>query len=343
MGLQKICPVEKSSNSTEMLSKTVRILDSKSHALNSTIMWWCATAMFPLLTEDFYQPPNRPRFINGGGYFCRSIRPVLIVGQMFGLLPLDGVWCGRWWSIHWKLLSWRNLYALFVQLGALIMACFSFATFWYSGVEFAKISTSWWRWLSGSSNLIWGDFCTLHSSVLVVLHSKPANINQLCGTCTQLATAYVLLGTAWAIPARSAETERCLPQKRTTGRVSGDSFAHQWTNWTCAFEAGWTAPGLPVSDPEPAGSTLQTSVSGNVLLRALQPIHWLFSTNDHVAAYGVLELCGSVLDIRQRRPPHELGAGERCDRKLRKAVPSRHLLEGPMQALPACTRFDTAR
>ena len=158
MGLQKIYPVEESSNSTEMLSKTVRILDSQSHALNSTIMWWCATAMFPLLTEDFYHPPNRPRFINGGGYFCRSIRPVLIVGQMFGLLPLDGVWCGRWWSIHWRLLSWRNLYALFVQLGALIMACFSFATFWYSGVEFAKISTSWWCWHSGSSNLIWGDF-----------------------------------------------------------------------------------------------------------------------------------------------------------------------------------------
>ncbi|XP_041766264.1 gustatory receptor for sugar taste 64e-like [Anopheles merus] len=103
-----------------MLSKTVRILE-----------------------KEFYQPPNRPRFINGGGYFCRSIQPVLIVGQMFGLLPLDGVWCGRWWSIHWRLLSWRNLYALFVQLSALIMACFSFATFWYSGVEFAKIM-SWW-------------------------------------------------------------------------------------------------------------------------------------------------------------------------------------------------------
>uniref|UniRef100_A0A3F2YU04 Gustatory receptor n=1 Tax=Anopheles christyi TaxID=43041 RepID=A0A3F2YU04_9DIPT len=67
----------------------------------------------------------------------------MIVGQAFGLLPIDGVWSGRWWCLRWKLLSWRNLYALSVQLGAFVMACFSFATFWNSGVEFAKIM-SWW-------------------------------------------------------------------------------------------------------------------------------------------------------------------------------------------------------
>uniref|UniRef100_A0A182PZ85 Gustatory receptor n=1 Tax=Anopheles epiroticus TaxID=199890 RepID=A0A182PZ85_9DIPT len=95
-----------------------------------------------LLSEDFYRP-KRTRFVTAGGHFCRTIQPVLIVGQLFGLLPIDGVCSGRWWCLRWKLFSWRILYAFNVQLGAFTMAGFSFATFWYSGVEFAKIM-SWW-------------------------------------------------------------------------------------------------------------------------------------------------------------------------------------------------------
>uniref|UniRef100_A0A182J8L9 Uncharacterized protein n=1 Tax=Anopheles atroparvus TaxID=41427 RepID=A0A182J8L9_ANOAO len=114
------------------------------------------------LSEDFYRPNKTQVCGGGGGYFCRTVTPVLIVGQLFGLLPVEGVCGGRWWSLRWQWYSLRNGYAFAVQLGALVMAGFSFATLWFSGVEFAKISAHFLSWMFFTLNLL----ITLNFSVL---------------------------------------------------------------------------------------------------------------------------------------------------------------------------------
>uniref|UniRef100_A0A182G0C1 Gustatory receptor n=1 Tax=Anopheles albimanus TaxID=7167 RepID=A0A182G0C1_ANOAL len=64
-------------------------------------------------------------------------------------MPVEGVCSGQWRKLRWKLISWHMAYTCGMQLGALTLAIFSFATFWSSGVEFAKIMS----WMFFTINL----------------------------------------------------------------------------------------------------------------------------------------------------------------------------------------------
>lgn len=73
------------------------------------------------------------------GSFLAVIRPVIVLGQSFGIFPVLGYGRAQASQIHFKIFSARMFYSLLMQLGGMIMSCFSLATLWTAGVKFSKV------------------------------------------------------------------------------------------------------------------------------------------------------------------------------------------------------------
>ncbi|XP_058817461.1 gustatory receptor for sugar taste 64e-like [Topomyia yanbarensis] len=82
--------------------------------------------------------------------FLAVIRPIIVLGQVFGIFPVLGYGAAEASKIHFKVFSLRMFYTLLLQLGASMMSGFSLATFWTTGVEFSKILS----WMFFTVNLL---------------------------------------------------------------------------------------------------------------------------------------------------------------------------------------------
>ncbi|XP_058448773.1 gustatory receptor for sugar taste 64e-like [Malaya genurostris] len=84
------------------------------------------------------------------GTFLAVIRPIIMLGQTFGIFPVLGYGAAEAGRIYFKVFSFRMFYTVLVQLGGSMMSGFSLATFWTVGVEFSKILS----WMFFTLNLL---------------------------------------------------------------------------------------------------------------------------------------------------------------------------------------------
>ncbi|XP_039433526.1 uncharacterized protein LOC120415948 [Culex pipiens pallens] len=90
------------------------------------------------LEKEFYQQRRTVKFDQEGS-FLAVVRPVIILGQVFGIFPVVGYGAAQADRIRFEVCSLRMFYSVLLQLGGATMSGFSLATFWTTGVEFSKI------------------------------------------------------------------------------------------------------------------------------------------------------------------------------------------------------------
>ncbi|XP_055543532.1 uncharacterized protein LOC129729076 [Wyeomyia smithii] len=99
--------------------------------------------------QEFHGQRKQAKFDQDAS-FLLVMRPIIVLGQTFGIFPVLGYGSDTASKVHFKVFSFQMFYSLLMQLGGSMMSGFSLATFWTTGVEFSKILS----WMFFTINLM---------------------------------------------------------------------------------------------------------------------------------------------------------------------------------------------